>query len=35
MKVGDVTTWKGLTIGVLQSVGLLYDNDFINPGLVL
>ena len=34
MKVGDVTSWKKLTIGVQQVVRLLFDNHFINPGLV-
>ena len=35
MKVGDVTTWKELTIGGQQLVRLLFDNNYINPGLVL
>ena len=33
MTVGDVTTWKELTIGVRQLVGLIFDNNFMNPGL--
>ena len=35
MKVGGIKTWKELTIGVQQLVRLLFNNDFINPGLVL
>ena len=35
MKVGGIKTWKELTIGVKQFVRLLFNNDFINPGLVL
>ena len=35
MKVGDVTTWKELAIGVQQLVRLLFDNNSINSGLVL
>ena len=35
MKVGGIKTWKELTIGVQQLVGLLFNNNFINPGLVL
>ena len=35
MKVGDVTTWKEVTIDVQQLVRLLFNNNFINPGLVL
>ena len=31
MKVGDVTTWKELTIGIQQLVKLLFDNNFIYP----
>ena len=34
MKVGGIKTWKELTIGVQQLVRLLFNNDFINPGLV-
>ena len=35
MKVRGIKTWKELTIGVQQSVRLLFNNNFINPGLVL
>ena len=35
MKVGGIKTWKELTIGVQQLVRLLFNNNFINPGLVL
>ena len=35
MEVGDIKTWKELTIGVQQFVRLLFNNDFINPELVL
>ena len=35
MTVGDATTWKELTIGLQHLARLLFDNDFINPGLVL
>ena len=35
MKVGDITTWKEFTTGVQQFVKLLFDNNFINAGLVL
>ena len=35
MKVGGSKTWKELTIGVQQLVRLLFNNNFINPGLVL
>ena len=35
MQVGGSKTWIGLTIGVQQLVRLLFNNDFINPGLVL
>ena len=35
MEVGLVKTWKELTIGVQQLVRLLFNNNFINPGLVL
>ena len=32
MKVGGITTWKELTIGVQQLVRLMFINNFINPG---
>ena len=35
MKVGGIKTWKELTIGVQQLVRLLFNNNLINPGLVL
>ena len=35
MKVGGIETWKELTIGVQQLVRLLFNNNFINPELVL
>ena len=35
MKVGDIKTWKELTIGVQQLVRLPFNNNLINPGLVL
>ena len=35
MKVGGIKTWKELTICVQQLVRLLFNNNFINPGLVL
>ena len=33
-RVGAIKTWKELTIGVQQLVRLLFNNNFINPGLV-
>ena len=33
MKVGGMKTWKELTTGVQQLVWLLFNNNFINPGL--
>ena len=35
MKAGGIKTWKELTIGAQLLVRLLFNNDFINPGLVL
>ena len=35
MKVGGMKTWKKLMTGVQQLVRLLFNNNFINPGLVL
>ena len=35
MKVGGIKTWKELTTGVQQLVRLLFNNNFISPGLVL
>ena len=35
MKAGGIKTWKELTTGVQQLVMLLFNNNFINPGLVL
>ena len=35
MKVGGIKTRKELMIGVQQLVRLLFNNDFINRGLVL
>ena len=35
MKVGDMKTWKEHTIGVRQLARLLFNNNFIDPGLVL
>ena len=35
MKVGGIKTCKELTIGVQQLVTLLFNNNFIKPGLVL
>ena len=35
MKVGGFKTSKKLTIGVQQLVRLIFNNNFINPGLVL
>ena len=35
MKVGGIKTWKELTTGVQQLVSLLFNNNFINPRLVL
>ena len=35
MKVGGIKTWKELAIGVQQLVKLLFNNNFMNPGLVL
>ena len=35
MEVGGMKTWKELAIGVQQFVRLLFNNDFINPGLIL
>ena len=33
MKVGSIKTWRELMIGVQQLARLLFNNDFINPGL--
>ena len=35
MKVGGIRTWQELTIDVQQLVTLLFNNNLINPGLVL
>ena len=35
MKVQGLKTWKELTTGVQQLVRLLFNNNSINPGLVL
>ena len=35
MKVGGIKTWKELTTGVQQLVRLLFNNNLINPGLIL
>ena len=35
MKVGGIKPWKELMIGVQQLVWLLFNIDFINPGLVI
>ena len=35
MKVRGMKTWKELTTGVQQLVRLLFNNNFINSGLVL
>ena len=35
MKVGGITTWKELVIGVQQLVRLLFNNNFISPELLL
>ena len=35
MKVGGIKTWKELTTGVQQLVRLLFNNNFINPRLVI
>ena len=35
MKVGGIKTWKELTIGVQHLARLPFNNNFINPGLVL
>ena len=35
MKVGGIKTWKELATGVQQLIRLLFNNNFINPGLVL
>ena len=35
MKVEGIKTWKELTIGVQQLVMVLFNNNFINHGLVL
>ena len=34
-KVGGMQTWKKLMIGVQQLASLLFNNNFINPALVL
>ena len=35
MKVGGIKTWEELTIGVQQLTRLLFNNNFMNSGLVL
>ena len=35
MKVRGMRTWKKLTTGVQQPARLLFNNNVINPGLVL
>ena len=35
MKVQGMKTWKEVTTGVQHLVSLLFNNNFINPGLVL
>ena len=35
MKVGGIKTWKELATCVQQLVRLLFNNDFVNPGLFL
>ena len=34
-EVRGMKTWKELTTGVQQLVRLLFNNDFVNPGLSL
>ena len=35
MKVQGMKTWKELTTGVQQMVRMLFNNNLIDPGLVL